>query len=216
MDRFTRHVPSAAMWVACVALVMAATGGAFAATGLIGSGQVRNNSLTGLDIKDRSVRLKDLRASDVAKLRGRPGPQGIKGAQGAQGAQGPPGPFVDTLPSGKSLKGAYAMIGHGTGRTGEGISFGIPLSSAPTAHYIDVGEQPPSQCPGTAAAPAAAPGHLCIYEAQNVGPVNVPSFEDPITSATGSTTRSFGIAVVGNSGTAGDYRATGSWAVTAP
>ena len=94
MDRFTRHVPSAAMWVACVALVMATAGGAFAATGLIGSGQVRNNSLTGLDIKDRSVRLKDLRPSDVAKLRGRVGPQGIKGARGAREPRARPAPSL--------------------------------------------------------------------------------------------------------------------------
>jgi hypothetical protein len=213
MDRFKRYMPSPAMWVACVALVMAMTGAGFAATTLIGGGQVKNNSLTGADVKNRSLRSQDFNARDLAKLKGK---QGLQGIAGIQGIQGIPGPFLDTLPSGKSLKGAFALIGHGIGRTGEGISFGIPLASAPVGHYIAATDPPLAVCPGTPASPAAAPGHLCIYEAENVGPVNVTSFEDPITGSTGSTTRTFGIDVVGISAAAGNYRASGSWAVTAP
>jgi hypothetical protein len=38
------------------------------------------------------------------------------------------------------------------------------MSTAPTPHFINLGTTPPAQCPGTAANPQAAPGHLCLYE----------------------------------------------------
>lgn len=49
------------------------------------------------------------------------------------------------------------------------IDFGVTLSAAPTAHYIESGAVPPADCPGTAAAPNAAPGHLCVYETGSGG-----------------------------------------------
>jgi hypothetical protein len=122
------------------------------------------------------------------------------------------------LPSGRTLTGAFANIGQaaaGGARIGSAISFSIPLASAPIAHFLRVGGPAVAQCPGTAAAPTAAAGHLCIYEGQAVN-VSNQSFEDPVTAATGSTTRAFGIDVVGLSTAAGAYMSAGSWAVTAP
>jgi hypothetical protein len=120
------------------------------------------------------------------------------------------------LPSGQSLQGAFANIGRaaGFGRIGSAISFAIPLASPPIGHFIPVGGVAPAACPGTAAEPKAAPGHLCIYEgvASNVA---FESFEDPVTGGTGSTTRTFGEEVVGFSAAAGDYDSSGSWALTA-
>jgi len=74
------------------------------------------------------------------------------------------------------------------------ISFNIPLETGldgSHVHYIDtagkevlaepnesfelekkvVDQASPKPCPGTAAAPEAEPGHLCVYEAQLVGPL---------------------------------------------
>lgn len=206
-------MPSPAMIVAIIALVGAMTGGAFAATAK------KKHADQAQDIALIKKYAKTLRGPRGRQ--GVPGPQGPKGdtgAKGDQGIQGPPGPFVSTLPSGKTLTGAFANIGHATAATqriGSAITFAFPLAAAPTAHFIGKGTTPPAQCPGTAADPKAAAGNLCIYEgvASNVG---VQSFEDPVTGATGSTTRVFGIEVVGFSSAAGDYDSSGSWAVTAP
>jgi hypothetical protein len=73
------------MVVALIALFVALSGTAVAHPGLI----------TGAQIKDRSLTLKDLSRATVAALRGRAGPAGPRGAQGpvgATGAQGPAGP----------------------------------------------------------------------------------------------------------------------------
>lgn len=47
------------------------------------------------------------------------------------------------------------------------ITFGAVLSAAPTTHFIDAGAVAPPQCPGTADAPNAQAGHLCVWAQQN-------------------------------------------------
>ncbi len=51
------------------------------------------------------------------------------------------------------------------------LSYGVTLAAAPTAHYIKSGAAVPPGCSGTAAAPSAEPGHLCVFEStsSNVG-----------------------------------------------
>lgn len=46
----------------------------------------------------------------------------------------------------------------------DNISFGLTMPTAPTAHYIAVGQTPPEGCSGTAEEPVADPGHLCVFE----------------------------------------------------
>src|SRR5690242_5475040 len=108
---------------------------------------------------------------------------------GAKGEQGEPGPLLKTLPSGKTETGFW-----GAGAKGElsiltpAISLPFPLSSAPTAVYINKSgtvalliepgfvpdgskfptvlqsaEEIEQFCPGAAATPSAQPGYLCIY-----------------------------------------------------
>jgi hypothetical protein len=43
------------------------------------------------------------------------------------------------------------------------ISFGATFSAAPTVHVIPVGGAVPAGCAGSAAAPDASPGHVCIF-----------------------------------------------------
>jgi collagen triple helix repeat protein len=77
--------------VVVVALLLAAaTAGA---QSLIDSGDVMNNSLTGKDVKDKSLTKKDFKGSvrGARGAAGPPGAPGAPGAQGAQGAQGQPG-----------------------------------------------------------------------------------------------------------------------------
>lgn len=91
--------------VAVVAALLAAT--TAGAQALIDGGDVRNNSLTGKDVKNGSLQVNDLSRRARNALRGRrgrqgpagergaqgpPGPAGAQGAQGLQGAAGPQGP----------------------------------------------------------------------------------------------------------------------------
>ncbi len=74
---------------------------------------------------------------------GSQGPQGATGSPGAAGAAGPEGSFNKTLPSGKTLKGAWAIQANVAtaksfleGAASTEISFGIPLAVAPTPVYV--------------------------------------------------------------------------------
>jgi hypothetical protein len=102
------------------------------------------------------------------------------------GKQGEPGPLVEQVPSGKLLTGTWSASAVASG-TNPGvdvtpISFQFPLASAPTAYYLIPGVpfafevQPDGThnfpvsgttlseaCPGTAEAPDAATGKLCVY-----------------------------------------------------
>src|SRR5215213_7916326 len=91
--------PSPAMIVAIVALVVALSGTAVAATKIRSSGQIRNGIITSADLKNgKAVNLRDLTRSARAALAGRTGPAGaagvpgVAGAAGVAGPAGPPGP----------------------------------------------------------------------------------------------------------------------------
>jgi len=83
-------VPSPAMVVACIAVVLALTGSAFAANALI----------TGADIKNGSVTRADLSSKTLKSLKGKRGPAGRDGFTGARGPQGDTGPQGPAGPAG--------------------------------------------------------------------------------------------------------------------
>jgi hypothetical protein len=96
---------SPAMIVAMIALFVALSGTAVATTSALITGrQIQNNSITGLDIKQKSIQVGDL-ATRARGTRGARGVAGPPGPVGPQGAQGPPGP--STGPAGGALAGAY-------------------------------------------------------------------------------------------------------------
>jgi hypothetical protein len=76
----SRFKPTPTLLIALVALVFAMAGGAVAATQITGS-QIVNGSVTGKDVKNRSLSKSDFRGS-------------VRGPRGSRGAQGPPGPTV--------------------------------------------------------------------------------------------------------------------------
>lgn len=90
MRRRFRAVPTPAMVVACIAVVLAMTGSAFAARALI----------TGADIKDGSITRADLSGRTVKSLKGKRGPAGRDGFTGARGPQGDTGPAGPAGPAG--------------------------------------------------------------------------------------------------------------------
>jgi hypothetical protein len=150
------------------------------------------------------------------------GPQGPKGDPGA-GSRGPTGPsgpagqtgFTDTLPSGKTLMGTYAGQGSAfaPGAVYVPISFGIPLATAPSAHFVPKNAVNPPECPGSAASPTAAPGSLCVYEHSSESAETF--LFDPGTGTKG--TGVYGTVLLIVVCCSGDvFTSSGTWAVTAP
>lgn len=103
------------------------------------------------------------------------------GAPGAEGPEGSPWTAGGTLPSGKSLYGAWGAFQPGEGFHSESISFMLPVEPAPTAVFVPVPEGTAEEkeakekeaeeagCSGTAEAPTAEPGTLCVYASNSGG-----------------------------------------------
>jgi Collagen triple helix repeat (20 copies) len=219
--------PTPAGVIACVALAIALGGSAFAATML-----VPKNSVGSAQVINGSLQKGDLSTKAVAALRGNRGPRGYQGIQGDPGVAGPAGPTGPKgdkgapgdpwlgnglLPSGKTLRGVFGPGGTAAGADSEAqetISFAFFLSTFPVVHFIDVGETPPAECPGTVNQPAALAGHLCLYSSQD-GNVSAVCVFNPVNDNCGqAAVRGFGVGIT--SAAAGDFWLQGSWAVTAP
>lgn len=155
--------------------------------------------------------------------------------------------FTKTLPSGQTELGDWALFGDASAafaHSASAVSFDIPLEIAPVAHYIrKTGEEPfynaatakeeeraQPACPGSAGAPAATPGNLCVYAAVEedtaTNPVASYIFPKVCSLSTGlplgecafaqeSLADSTGFAVLTVSKEEGLVDVDGTWAVTA-
>jgi hypothetical protein len=92
----------------------------------------------------------------------------------------------------------------------ESISFGTTLSAAPTPHYIAPGDPLPDGCLGTAEAPGAVAGHLCVFETIRL---NVTANPGIFQVAGGPGTNPFGALLTSFSTAAGPAYVAGTWAV---
>ena len=123
MRRRIRATTSPAMIVACIAVVLAMTGSAFAARALITGADIKDGSITRADLSGRTVRsLKGKRGpSGSAGRDGFNGPQGPQGSTGPEGPRGPVGPTGPQGPRGTTgdtgARGAKGDTGE-TGRQG--------------------------------------------------------------------------------------------------
>jgi Collagen triple helix repeat (20 copies) len=162
--------------ISVIALVFAMLGGAYAA----------NDSGSGDSKASASAVKKGPRGprgpkgpAGPAGAQGPAGPQGAKGdtgATGKTGATGPQGPIgpagadgtfsTDPLPPGEVLSGAWMVSSAAVDLESVSISFPIQVDPAPQVHYQG---EAPVFCPGTAAAPEALPGHLCVYKSSALG-----------------------------------------------
>src|SRR5262249_42229928 len=131
-----------------------------------------------------------------------------------------PGSYPDSLAGGRTLRGSYAVSGVATlvdQPFETAVSFALALASAPAAHLV-VGGAATAECPGSAAAPAAAAGHLCGYEAEPSGLIKSRAIFDPAQGDAAGAGQSgrfgFGVRIVADG--AGPLGSQGSWAVTAP
>jgi collagen triple helix repeat protein len=235
LERLRSQIGTAGLIVAIVALVAALGGGAYAATG--GSGSKATASAKGKQ-GPRGKTGKTGPAgpqgpagpAGAAGPAGPAGPKGDTGAAGAPGAPGAPGKngkdgqtgFTETLPSEATETGGWDISGATPIAISDtALSFAIPLENAiapANVHFIDeVGKELPDEiaqtnCLGTAAAPSAEPGHLCIYLGSHQGEWEFGSiFTLDEESTKGASTAGAILSVFG----APDVRLWGAWAVTA-
>jgi hypothetical protein len=86
--------PSPSMAVAVMALVVASTGTSYAA-GLIGSADIKNNSVSSKDIKNKTIKAADVKSGTIGAKQVKDGSlrsRDFKAGQLPAGAQGPAGP----------------------------------------------------------------------------------------------------------------------------
>jgi hypothetical protein len=109
-----------------------------------------------------------------------------------------------------TYRGTYFISGTGAGSlVSDSISYGVHLAAAPTAHYIPLGGAVPTGCTGTAAAPNADPGHLCVWETTAVN-VNVGRYvTNP--AFTPNTATTVGAYLFGSVAGAGNGYYGGTW-----
>jgi len=189
--------------IATLALFIALGGGAYAAT------QLPKNSVGPRQIKKGAVTPAKLNKASKRRLKG------PRGAQGLQGPQGAAGPLLETLPSGKTERGAYgfastrfeASTPGNAYEPGFETSYPIPLPFAPTINVIKIGGPATANCPGSVSSPTAAPGNLCVYEQREDATLSVEN-----APAEGR----FGFLVFAVTAEGENYENHGTWAVTAP
>jgi len=198
--------------VGYLALFVALGGTSYAAiklpAGSVGTKQLQSNAVTSGKVKNRSLRVTDLAPGTLRR-----------GPRGAQGPAGPAGSLAGSLPSGKTVRGRWAVGGTNPDTapgdiTSDAFSFGAQLPSAPKRVFV-FGASGGAECPGSAESPDAAPGVLCIYVEYQININN--GIETIIGTTPGATSRQGAeIYIVNASSTPGGYGARGSWAATAP
>lgn len=152
---------------AAVMLLVSATGGA-----------VAGRLITGKQIKDGSIAKRDLAPSarGLQGPQGEAGPQGAPGQAGQDGAQGDPGPrgfsAWEAIPSGVTVTGevfydSSTTGSNGTDTTSVSLPGVAPVALSLTEVNFKAGTpnaaDSDAACTGTAAAPTAPPGKVCLY-----------------------------------------------------
>ena len=115
-------------------------------------------------------------------------------------------------PSAPVLRGSYMLLATNSAYTTVPISLGQGFATAPTMRYISLGEALPTGCSGSAAAPNAAPGYLCVFESYNFGSITVSTCRSAPTVACGAENADqFGTTLYASAG-AGTIEVNGTWA----
>jgi hypothetical protein len=160
------------------------------------------------------------------------------GSNGSQGSEGSPWTAGGTLPAGETETGAWAFGKAPAGTADEfdvPISFSIPLAAPLDGSHVHFVEShgaeglkevvfnfgteeieylTPTNCVGTAEAPTAAPGHLCVYAGSMLNSLIIGNLSiNKVSGGEGASTagaRMTALEVQANG------RGRGSFAVTAP
>jgi hypothetical protein len=203
---FWKHRPTPATVIASIALIVALGGTSYAAVTLpansVGTAQLKNNAVTSLKVKNGSLLRGDFKSGQIPA-----GPAGPTGATGTAGAPGPAGPFPDTLPSGKTIRGAFNIGGTAAAAgalANTSISFIYAFAAPPTVKIVLQGAAAPAECTGNATFPQAQAGFVCIYEESRTNSVGV----------TLNAVNRSGATIFTNSSAAGGFFSYGTWAAT--
>ncbi|MCY4727029.1 hypothetical protein NYO98_12150 [Nocardioides sp. STR2] len=97
------------------------------------------------------------------------------------------------------------------GQGSSDISLGATFSAAPTVHVIPVNGAVPAGCAGSAAAPDASPGHLCIFSSLNTNTTGLNVCR-PSTATCNGTADPWGAVVYASATAAGLVNAFATWA----
>lgn len=179
--------------IASTALICTA-GTAFAAAqitgaqvkdGSIASKDVKNSTIVSTDVRNGSLQAADLSAAARTALKGNAGPKGADGVVGAQGLPGAAGAAGqrgasswDEIPSGQTVVGSFYELRANNVAGLNAISINLPgkmnkqvgagnINFAPSA----VASDDDATCTGTASAPTAPAGLICIYPGTTTGVV---------------------------------------------
>jgi hypothetical protein len=156
----------------------------------------------------------------AAGAKGETGLQGVKGEKGAAGAKGEPGEtgFTQTLPAGKTETGTWAVSASAEGLALAPISFNIPLENELDAEHVFFveGTGNGTTCLGTAEAPSATPGNLCVYHATGEAPTLLNlKFSEVVTSSAKKGANTAGATLLFEAEAEAPRFGFGTWAVTA-
>jgi hypothetical protein len=134
-------------FIAAVVAVMLSSAGSATAAALITGKEVKDESLTGLDVKDHTIKRADL-AADAVGAQGPKGDTGAQGPKGATGAQGPRGEAgsIGTI-TWRETTGNTGGYGIAQCHAGEQVVSGGYTSDSPVQgvtwnHFMEGGEQP--------------------------------------------------------------------------
>lgn len=136
--------PHPATLVAIVALVLAGTSTGYAAGTLVTSKQ----------IKDRTIKVRDISPTARARLRGNTGPAGDQGPRGYSA--------WDPIPSGTLVGGAWTASGADGLDTP--IAVNLPGLAPVELDLAHLARWPSTHCGGTVFAPDPDPGYACVSD----------------------------------------------------
>jgi hypothetical protein len=181
---------TAGLIVALIALVAALGGSALAAGGALTGKQKKEVEKIAKKYAGKPGVAGAAGPAGTAGGTGPAGTAGKTGKEGPEGKEGAPWTAGGTLPKGKTEAGAWtitpvpiaalggALVGQGS------FSFGIPLQTPPTMAFVNESHEESvfeaekeewglfgsaANCLGTAKAPTAKSGFLCIYVRENGG-----------------------------------------------
>jgi hypothetical protein len=165
--------------ISIVALVIALSGGAYAASGGLNGKQKKEvekiaKKFAGKQGPAGAAGAAGAKGDTGAKGEtggkgeiGATGTAGQAGGQGKEGKEGSPWTAGGVLPATKTETGVWDVETAEPGFTHPTFSYPIPLASAPTTtQLVQEGETGVTGCPAAEPTPEAEPGFLCVYVLQ--------------------------------------------------
>ena len=211
--------PSPAMVVACLALFVALSGVGTAAVVVlkknqvksihIGQGQVKRSDLGANAVNSAKVLDGSLLALDFALGQLPSGPRGLQGEAGRSA--------LEPLRSGETIRGViggvFKVDSEGTFTVFEAFPIPAPVAVAGDSVDVNGDDETGGRCTGTASAPTAPPGVVCMYAASTPIDARTITGQGAPTPVAGSP---YGFALDVYADNAGPITVRFAWAYTAP